>query len=194
MEYTKNYHLPQWVKEDRIMMDDFNQMCADVESGLTENAATASAAKAQADKGVSDAAAAQTAANSAQSTANSAVSKADAAQTTANKAVTDAAAAQKKADAAYAPDQPPYVVGTYTGTNANLSVTLGFRPKFVLISCTDGQDAYLYTMAAGSSLSSTRLEFTSTGFTVKPDYVSNSARQVPYTNTKGLQYMYIAFR
>ena len=24
MNYTKNYRLPQWVKEDRIMMDDFN--------------------------------------------------------------------------------------------------------------------------------------------------------------------------
>ena len=28
MDYTKNYHLPQWVKSDRIMMDDFNRMCA----------------------------------------------------------------------------------------------------------------------------------------------------------------------
>ncbi|WP_300944462.1 hypothetical protein [uncultured Duncaniella sp.] len=37
MEYTKNYHLPQWVKSDRIMMDDFNRMCADLENGLTGN-------------------------------------------------------------------------------------------------------------------------------------------------------------
>ena len=35
MEYTKNYHLPQWVEEDRIQMEDFNRMCADIESGLT---------------------------------------------------------------------------------------------------------------------------------------------------------------
>ena len=35
MNYTTNYHLPQWVKTDRIMMDDFNQMCADIEAGLT---------------------------------------------------------------------------------------------------------------------------------------------------------------
>ena len=34
MEYTTNYHLPQWVETDRIQMKDFNQMCADIESGL----------------------------------------------------------------------------------------------------------------------------------------------------------------
>jgi len=39
MNYTKNYHLPQWVKSDRIMMDDFNRMCADLENGLTSNKA-----------------------------------------------------------------------------------------------------------------------------------------------------------
>ena len=37
MDYTKNYHLPQWVKSDRIMMDDFNRMCVDIENGLTGN-------------------------------------------------------------------------------------------------------------------------------------------------------------
>lgn len=36
MEYTKNYHLPQWVKEDRVLMDDFNAAMAGIESGLTE--------------------------------------------------------------------------------------------------------------------------------------------------------------
>ena len=30
MNYTTNYHLPQWVETDRIQMEDFNQMCADV--------------------------------------------------------------------------------------------------------------------------------------------------------------------
>lgn len=41
MNYTENYHLPQWVKDDRIMMEDFNQMCADLEAGMTENAQAA---------------------------------------------------------------------------------------------------------------------------------------------------------
>ena len=27
MEYTKNYHLPQWAEEDRVMRTDFNTMC-----------------------------------------------------------------------------------------------------------------------------------------------------------------------
>ena len=34
MDYTKNYHLPQWKKEDRIMMEDFNAAMADIETGL----------------------------------------------------------------------------------------------------------------------------------------------------------------
>lgn len=37
MNYTKNYHLPQWDETDRILRTDFNQMCADMEKGLTEN-------------------------------------------------------------------------------------------------------------------------------------------------------------
>ena len=42
MDYTKNHHLPQWVKSDRIMMDDFNQMCRDIEDGLNEAQSNAS--------------------------------------------------------------------------------------------------------------------------------------------------------
>ncbi len=38
MNYTENYHLPQWAKSDRIMMEDFNQMCKDMEDGMTGNA------------------------------------------------------------------------------------------------------------------------------------------------------------
>ena len=34
MNYTEKYHLPQWEETDRIMRTDFNQMCADIESGL----------------------------------------------------------------------------------------------------------------------------------------------------------------
>ena len=36
MEYTANYHLPQWVETDRIMMEDFNEAMAAIEKGLTE--------------------------------------------------------------------------------------------------------------------------------------------------------------
>ena len=48
MNYTKNNRLPQWVKEDRIMMDDFNAMNSSIESGMTKTAAQASAARADA--------------------------------------------------------------------------------------------------------------------------------------------------
>ena len=48
MNYTTNYHLPQWVKSDRIMMDDFNQMNGSIEAGMTETAAEAAAAAATA--------------------------------------------------------------------------------------------------------------------------------------------------
>jgi len=47
MEYTTNYHLPQWVETDRIQMKDFNQMCADIESGLDSANSTAAAVQTQ---------------------------------------------------------------------------------------------------------------------------------------------------
>ena len=36
MNYTQHYQLPQWVETDRIMMDDFNDMTAKLDSGLAE--------------------------------------------------------------------------------------------------------------------------------------------------------------
>ena len=44
MNHTQNYRLPQWEESDRIKMDDFNQMCADIEVGLTEAKETAGVA------------------------------------------------------------------------------------------------------------------------------------------------------
>ena len=57
MDYTTNYHLPQWVETDRVQMEDFNQMCADIDQGIAE---------------------AKDAADAAQETANTAESKAEA--------------------------------------------------------------------------------------------------------------------
>ena len=37
MNYTENYHLPQWDETDRIMRVDFNRMCADIDEGLDKN-------------------------------------------------------------------------------------------------------------------------------------------------------------
>ena len=34
MNYTTNYHLPQWVEADRIMMEDFNTAMANIDEGI----------------------------------------------------------------------------------------------------------------------------------------------------------------
>ena len=34
MNYTTNYHLPQWVETDRIQMEHFNQAMADIDTGV----------------------------------------------------------------------------------------------------------------------------------------------------------------
>ena len=34
MEYTQNYHLPQWVETDRILMDDFNEAYSAIDAAL----------------------------------------------------------------------------------------------------------------------------------------------------------------
>ena len=36
MNYTTNYHLPQWAETDRIQMEDFNQAMADIDQGLSD--------------------------------------------------------------------------------------------------------------------------------------------------------------
>ena len=55
MNYTQKYHLPQWDETDRILRTDFNQMCANIENGLSQNASGATQAN---DKTAADAAAA----------------------------------------------------------------------------------------------------------------------------------------
>ena len=185
MNYTENYHLPQWKKEDRIMMEDFNAAMANLEDGLSRAVSGAAAD--------TSSAAAKVAADAAAATARAAAA-ASAAQATADKAVAAAAAAQKKADAAYAPDQQPYVLGTYTGINAEMEITLGFQPKFVLITGTDSHNAWAYTLAAGNGINSERLEFTSTGFTLKPNTYASNTLQYPTINQLRTEYVYIAFR
>ena len=160
MNYTTNYHLPQWVETDRIQMEDFNQMCSDIDQGI----------------------------KTAQDTADTAESKADAAQSSAN-AVADA----------YTPGNQPYVVGSYTGTGADMTITLGFRPKFLILSgmestittnSTSTWDRY-FGLCDGSILS-LRVAFSDTGFTV---YARGGSRQnFPDFTDSGRTYCYIAFR
>ena len=150
MNYTENYHLPQWEKTDRVLMEDFNRMCADMESGLDKTARDAAAATAAA-KSANAAAAAR-----AQTTADTALSKAD--------------AARKVADAAYCPSSPSYVVGSYVGPgyNKRLTVELGFRPKFVIITGQeiDEQNKVNYAAIAADGALPVSVLFLDNGFQV----------------------------
>ena len=49
--------------------------------------------------------------------------------TAVNTAQETAEAAQNTADGAYCPSNKPYVVGHYTGTGNNVTVTLGFNSR-----------------------------------------------------------------
>ena len=187
MNYTKNYHLPQWDETDRIMRTDFNQMCADMEGGLLKTARDAAEAVADA---VSKA---ETAVAGAAANAAKAAQKA---QSTADKAVADAAKAQAKADAAYSPSQPPYTIGTYLGDGKDeQAVRVGFKPRFLIIS---GGYSTATLIAAGPEVDASRhLAFTDTGFTVKIYHTGDPqfhAQVAPYLCQAGTIYTYIAFR
>ena len=160
MDYTKNHHLPQWVKSDRILMDDFNQMCKDIESGMTANA---------------------TAAANAQSTANAARSAANTAQSTASTALSS----------------KPYAIGTYTGTGADITINVGFRPSFIIISgLEDFNDLSqlshfgAYACATGGKTTAgAHIQFNSTSFTIL-----YSHNRHPRLTENGRLYEYIAFK
>ena len=139
MRYTDKYHLPQWEESDRVLMDDFNQMCADLEDGLAKTA--------------------QDAANTANTAAGSAAAAAAKAQTTADTALARANAAQSSANAAFRPGYLPYKTGSYRGNGSTQSINLGFQPSLVIV----------HHQPADTTIASAdtpTLSFTSTGFTV----------------------------
>ena len=178
MNYTKNYHLPQWVKSDRIMMDDFNRMCQDMENGLlTVKAEAESGIQAAKSKAESDDNAVRNLAVKAQNTANTAVSKADAAQATAN--------------AAYCPGKFPYTIGTYTGTGeqgVERPITLGFKPRFVLVTARVSGAINIHVMGGEGITELHPINLTEDGFTVL-EYSG-----WPKINVKDVPYSYLAFR
>ena len=166
MNYTTNYHLPQWVETDRIMMEDFNQMCEDIESGLTSNAQAAAAAK---------------------TAAETADSKADAAQATAD-------AAQNTADNAFCPENMPYVFGNYIGTGSQQSITLGFKPSALIImrnygsnNPEDAEGAWAFVTPSSTCVT---IQFLEDGFRL----LSLNSGQYPAVNWGNYYYNYIAFR
>ncbi len=162
MEYTTNYHLPQWVESDRIMMGDFNQMCSDIDGGILQAQEAADAA--------------QSAADNAQNTANTAQASADAAQAEAAKL--------------------PYVVGSYTGSGGGMTVELGFRPSFLIISgatisySTDRGNLGAYSIITAGNILPNFVVFTDTGFTINPA----ASNEYPKLTENIRVYDYIAFR
>ena len=167
MNYTNNYHLPQWVETDRIQMEDFNDAMAAMDQGMAEAKVAAEAA--------------QEAAGTAQAAAEIAQSSAD--------AVADA----------YTPGNQPYVVGSYTGTGADMTITLGFRPKFLILSGMESSSATNSTLAwdryfglCDGTVLSNRLAFTDTGFLVRARHAAYG--YFPDFTDTGRVYGYIAFR
>ena len=173
MNYTEKYHLPQWEKTDRIMMEDFNRMGADGGEGLREPAAAAATAL--------------SAANSKPS--SSAVSNA---QNTANQALA-------KANAAYCPDFKPYVTGTYTGKGDGQvnEVTVGFKPILLIITGQDKSSNASLTFSAllaEDTLKET-VTFTGTGFTIQPQRYGGMVNDTKlWINERDRVYRYFAFR
>ena len=179
MHYTKNYHLPQWEKSDRIMMDDFNAMCGNLEAGLEKTASDASKRSDQIQ------------------------ASADAAMAAANRAQQSAEAAQETAGSAYCPGNLPYSIGMYYGNGEKVSITLGYTPQFLIITAQSEQAnnedicgvAVIGNMRGSSNMLSS-VTFLDNGFTVQnPGGVPNVGGQFyPMMNQRNKVYYYIAFR
>ena len=134
MNHTTNYHLPQWVETDRIMMGDFNDAMASIEEGMSSNAE---------------------------------------------------AAAEK-----------PYVVGSYTGTGQQMTITLGFRPSFLIINggvitySINSEELATWQLITAGNVLPQCVTFTDTGFTLLK-IADNSYPQLTISQRK---YDYIAFK
>lgn len=117
--------------------------------------------------------------------AKTAQGAADAAQGTANTARTEAAAL-------------PYATGSYTGTGSNVTITLGFRPSFVIIcghkegDASNTDEKFLYVFGAtGGNVNPSRIQLTDTGFIA---CARVSYMLYPDFSISGRTYDYIAFR
>ena len=179
MDYTTNYHLPQWVESDRIMMEDFNEAMAGIDTGIKTAQDTA-------DGGAAAAGAAQT-------TADRAESKADAAQASADAAGN---AAADLAAIAYTTENKPFVAGSYTGNGSSSyrTINLGFQPSAVLIGCSistyTGSDVIFFSTGSVTGKNN-EFALASNGFMVKEGTYTSSNF---FLNTEGKVYDYIAFR
>ena len=106
MTQTQKYHLPQWEKSDRIVMEDFNSMTAKLETALTAHDIEIAA---KADKAAIASLQTQVSQKAAETALNSAVSSLE---------VKIAGKAS-------------VVMGSYYGTGGTQRISLGFTPKAV---------------------------------------------------------------
>ena len=190
MNYTKTYHLPQWEKSDRIMMEDFNAMCGNMEAGLEKTARDAANTAAQVQ-------------SSASALANKAQASADAAMAAAGRAQDAADNAQKTADNAFCPEKLPYSIGMYYGNNEETIITLGYPPRFVIVTAqsprANNEDIGNIIVAGYASKyanMSSCITFLEDGFSIKnpggkPDA---GGAYYPMMNRTNGKYLYIAFR
>jgi hypothetical protein len=97
---------------------------------------------------------------------------------------------------AYQPGNLPYAVGSYTGTGADLEITVGFRPSFVVISGKQeggsGAAAIMlgYDICTAGNVLSGLLSFTDTGFRL----TRTTSGKYPALSVEDHVYDYIAFR
>jgi hypothetical protein len=88
-------------------------------------------------------------------------------------------------------------VGSYVGTGREMTITLGFRPAFLIISgvtpsyntsSTEGYERFI-AFTGGQTIQQ-RVALTNTGFTVKP----RSGPYYPFLADENRTYEYIAFK
>ena len=136
MNYTTNYHLPQWVETDRIQMEDFNDAMAAMDQGMAE---------------------AKVAAETAQEAAGTAQAAAEIAQSSAD-AVADAYTPDNKPFVVGSYSANGSGVTVELGFKPSLVIISGERYS------TDTEDMMLYTVIATADSPGMVIEFTNTGF------------------------------
>ena len=110
-------------------------------------------------------------------------------------------AVKSTAEGAYSSKNKPYTAGSYTGNGSTQTITLGFKPSFLVVSrgIDAGDHAADYAFFAGTPAQiddwmAKVVSITNTGFTVKMAAYNTSTCPQLWLNTSGKTYSYIAFR
>jgi len=110
-------------------------------------------------------------------------------------------AVKSTAEGAYSSKNKPYTAGSYTGNGSTQTITLGFKPSFLIVSrgIDAGDHAADYAFFAGTPAQiddwmAKVVSITNTGFTVKMAAYNTSTCPQLWLNTSGKTYSYIAFR